>query len=241
MEQPQSFTPATRGTRRGSTGLLVFVVLAFLATIPFLFRAAFPYFKMDRAHFGTYGDYFWPRRFELIVHIATGTIPLLIGPLQLWFGEKMQRMGLHRILGRVYVGSIAVSSPLAMYLSITSPNGGPYAMGLFGGAIAWALTTGMAVAAILYRNIPQHREWMIRSYVLTFSGFVIFRVLVAGLETLSIWGVGHEGHIQRITFSVWASWAFPILLMEVALQWKKLAKSSPSLALNQPHREQPQY
>jgi uncharacterized membrane protein len=241
MERTPSFTPATRGKKRGSTGLLVFAVFGFLATLPFLFRVAFPYFKMDRANFGAYGDYFWPRRFELIAHIATGTIPLLIGPLQLWFGERMQRMGLHRVLGRIYVGSIAVSCSLAMYLSITSPNGGAYAMGLFGGAIAWGLTTGMAVVAILYQNIQQHREWMIRSYVLTFSGFVVFRVLVAGLEALSVWGIGRDGHIQRVTFSVWASWAFPILLMEVALQWKKLATSSPSLALNQPQHEQPQY
>ena len=42
---------------------------------------------------------------------------------------------------------------------------------------AWIITTSMAVLAIRGRNVIQHREWMLRSYTVTFA-FVIFRLVV---------------------------------------------------------------
>jgi len=48
---------------------------------------------------------------------------------------------------------------------------------LFIGGVFWLATTSKAVLAAVRRHIAHHREWMIRSYIFTFS-FVSFRLLL---------------------------------------------------------------
>jgi hypothetical protein len=111
---------------------------------------------------------------------------------------------------------VLVGAAAAYYLAITTTLGWIFASGLFKLAIAWTITTGMAYLAIRRRAIEQHREWMIRSYVVTLA-FVAFRAVVAGL---SIAGVGTLG--ERLGFAAWVCWAVPLLLLEPLLQWKRL-------------------
>jgi hypothetical protein len=49
-----------------------------------------------------FGD-LWSRRYPLLVHIAGGSVALLIGPLQLWLGATRRRLDWHRTLGTLYV------------------------------------------------------------------------------------------------------------------------------------------
>jgi uncharacterized membrane protein len=85
---------------------------------------------------------------------------------------------LHRRLGRIYVGAIALASFGGFYLADTiEATYFAYATGLFLLACAWLLTTGMALLAVRRDAIEQHRDWMHRSYIVTFA-FVTF-LLVA--------------------------------------------------------------
>jgi Predicted membrane protein (DUF2306) len=61
------------------------------------------------------------------------------------------------------------------------------AFGLGGLALAWMLTTGMALIAIRRSLVDQHKEWMIRSYVVTF-GFVTFRGIIPLLRAAGVEG-----------------------------------------------------
>jgi hypothetical protein len=83
-------------------------------------------------------------------------------------------------------------------------------------SIAWMLTTGMAVLAIHRRAIEQHREWMIRSYIVTFA-FVSFR---AFHPLLVDWKLATP--VEASSFMAWASWAFPLLIAEPLIQMRKL-------------------
>ena len=118
----------------------------------------------------------WPRRWWLLVHIATGIVALLAGPVQLWLGLTDRRPCLHRRLGMMYVGAVAVSAAAGYYLAFRTSFGWVFGAGLAGLATAWILTTGLALAAIRRGRVEQHKEWMIRSYVMT-TAFVTFRVL----------------------------------------------------------------
>ncbi len=74
----------------------------------------------------------------------------------------------------------------------------------------------MAYVAIRRRQIAQHQEWMIRSYVTTFA-FVLFRVFVcatqvAGVSTLD----------QQLTASAWICWSVPPVITEVVLQSRRI-------------------
>ena len=91
-----------------------------------------------------------------------------------------------------------------------------FGSGLVALAIAWMVTTGMAFRAIKSRAIVQHREWMIRSYVVTFA-FVFFRILVAVTESM---GVGTV--TERLGVAAWFCWAVPLMLTEPVLQWRRV-------------------
>jgi uncharacterized membrane protein len=124
---------------------------------------------------------------------------------------------MHRAFGRVYVAGVAIGSAAAFYLALTiDPKHIAYAAGLFGLACAWVLTTSMACLAIRRRAIGQHREWMLRSYIVTFA-FVTFRLLE---KVLLDWKVAPEMEVE--TLMAFACWSVPLLLAEPLIQLRKI-------------------
>jgi hypothetical protein len=119
------------------------------------------------------------------------------------------------LLGRVYLGAVTVGSLAGFYLAATSANGLAYGAGLFFLSTAWALTTAMAYVAVRRRAIEQHREWMLRSYVVTFA-FVFFRLLDNRLEANGV------PPLDAVGTAAWACWAVPLLMLEPMLQYRKM-------------------
>jgi uncharacterized membrane protein len=198
---------------RSHSRLLLVSFLGALALLAFWFirRSALPYFELSEAH---YGPYFWPRRWWLVLHIAGGVTALTVGLVQLWLGLSNRIAALHRALGKLYVAVIAIGSMGGFYLALTIPGNAPYAAGLFFLCVAWVITTSMAVFAIRRRKVLQHREWMMRSYAVTFA-FVTFRF---GVDALTSQGLP-PGEAQAVM--AWACWALPLLLLEPLLQFRK--------------------
>jgi hypothetical protein len=190
------------------------VLAAGLATIAFVFlnTSVFKYLTVVR---DTYGIY-WPRHEWLIAHIVAGTVAIMVGPLQLWLGSNRRHSMAHRVMGVVYVMSVAAGSVSAIQLARKTDFGWVFGLGLGAMAVAWILTTGFATIAICRRLIEQHREWMVRSYVVTF-GFVIFRLVDGILE------MAHVGTLpERLTAASWFCWAIPLMIAEVFLQGRKV-------------------
>jgi uncharacterized membrane protein len=204
----------SRKTSRTPT-ILLLGTLALLA-LWFIARRALPYSDFSQDH---YGPYFWPRRWWLVLHIAGGVTALSVGVLQLWLGLTNRISAWHRALGKAYVTAIALGSIGAFYLALTIPGNAPYAAGLFSLCVAWVITTSMAVFAIRRRKIPQHREWMMRSYAVTFA-FVTFRF---GVDALI---ARHVAPADAQAIMAWACWAAPLLLLEPLLQFRKLSSTS---------------
>jgi len=194
-------------------GLISLLGVAGFSALVFIVGFALPYFALDPDHFG---PNFWPRRGRLLVHIAGGIIALMTGPFQLWMGLTGRRMRLHRALGKVYMAAVAISSLAAFYLALTTQAGWVFAAGLGGLGLAWVVTTGLAYIAIRKGVVEQHKEWMIRSYVVTF-GFVFFRILVGVTEAA---GVGTP--LDRLTAASWCGWSVPLLINEAILQGRKI-------------------
>lgn len=191
--------------------LVAFGIATFVAVL-FIFIFALPYFTMTLDQFGIYR----PRHDWLLAHVAGGTVALLIGPMQLWLGFNRSSKVLHGILGVGYVLSVAVGSAAAFYLAAHTDFGWVFGMGMAGLGIAWTITTALAVAAICRRLIQQHREWMIRSYIVTFA-FVIFRVLI------KLFDVTHSGTlIEQFAAASWLCWSIPLLITESILQGRKI-------------------
>jgi len=164
----------------------------------------------------SYGEY-WSRRYGLLLHIAGGLTALSAGIVQIWLGLTGRTRGVHRGLGRVYASGVLLGSAGAYYLALTvDPKYGAYAAGLFTLATAWLITTSMAIIAIRRRSYEQHREWMLRSYTVTFA-FVTFRLLDPWLQRL------HVASADDVdTIMAWACWSVPLLLIEPVLQLRRM-------------------
>jgi uncharacterized membrane protein len=167
----------------------------------------------------SYSGYFWPRRAAVIPHVFGGLVAITTGLVQIWLGLTNRIGALHRTLGKVYVAGVAVGSLGGFYMAFTIPPGAPvYQAGLAMLCVAWVLTTGMALRAIRNRRIEQHREWMLRSYVVTFA-FVTYRLGESLLR--SFFDQPNVPGIDDIaTLMSWACWAVPLLLAEPLIQWR---------------------
>ena len=204
--KPPVSTPAGAGWRTSALlGLAMFIGLGFVAGF------AFPYFGGGDALTQYRGKEVW-----IFMHLGGGMIALLVGPGQLWLGHTNRRIDVHRTIGLVYMGAIAVSVTAAFYLSTHTDLGWVFGAGLFGLAVAWVISTGLAYLAIRRSLLQQHQEWMIRSYVVTF-GFVFFRILVGILQAT---GTGTLS--EQLAAASWFCWAAPLLITEAILQGRKI-------------------
>jgi len=205
----------TAAAVRGNSRVLIITLLSALALAAawFIARRALPYFELSPAQ---YGPHFWPRRWWLILHIAGGVTALAVGIVQLWLGLTNRITALHRSLGKVYVAAIALGSIGGFYLAAAIEDHAPFAAGLFFLCVAWVITTTMGVLAIRRHNRLQHREWMMRSYAVTFA-FVTFRI---GVDGLIAWRGMAPG--DALMIMSWACWALPLLLLEPLLQLRKV-------------------
>jgi len=157
---------------------------------------------------------FWPRRDWLLTHIAGSGLALLIGPFQFWSGLRRHSVRVHRWTGRLYVVGVFIGGLAAFYLASHAGQGATFGVSLGALGVAWWTTTGMAYFAIRRGHVSQHKEWVIRSYVVTFT-FVTTRALAE---------LGALPSLGRDPFAtlVWLSWSMPLLGVEVILQGRKM-------------------
>ena len=194
---------------------LTLVVWLFLIVFAgkFIIKDAFPYFGFEEEVFGR----FWNIKWWLIGHVSGGILALFIGPFQFWSAFRTKYLKTHRWLGRIYLFAILIGSISSTYLAWTSALAvhWTWAIGLQALAIPWVISAFMAYRAIRKRRIQQHKEWMIRSYVVTFA-FVSFRWLVDLPFVVEL-----GDFIERAPTVGWVTWVFPLLITEIVLQWNK--------------------
>jgi len=150
-------------------------------------------------------------RHLLIPHTLAGTFALLIGPINFSSRIRQRYLQLHRILGRVYLISVFVGS----FTGIALASGRPGLPGTSMQAAAWMVCTTAAVIAARNRQIVVHRQWMARSYAVTFT-FVSSRVFNL---VPAYWS--HLGDVLSAV-GVIAFTLASILLIDLGLNWHEL-------------------
>jgi uncharacterized membrane protein len=147
----------------------------------------------------------------LIPHTLAGVMALVAGPLQFSSRFRQRHLKFHRVLGRIYVICVFVGS----FTGIALAAGRPGLPGTSMQAAAWMVCTTAAFITARNRQIVQHRQWMARSYAVTFT-FVSSRVLNLWPRYWSHLGDSLSA-VGVIAFTL-AS----LLLVDLGLNWREL-------------------
>ena len=190
--------------------------ILFAVVSGFLVEFAVPFFNPDHSKLQEYQNATpW-----LLLHAATGSGALLIGLFQFLPSGRCRNHWLHYALGTVFVGCVFPSSVSAFYLAAITPRGSVFALGLSCQSAIWLVATLIACINLCRRRYRQHSEWMLRSYVVTFS-FVTFRSTVILLTYASAGTVA-----TRFNIASWVGWSIPLLVTEMALRRKKPVRTT---------------
>lgn len=192
-----------------SIGMLLVLFLIGLNTI----SDELKYFGMDREVLGRYWDIKW----WLIGHLSGGILALLLGPFQFWSYFRNRYRKLHRIMGKIYLISILVASLLSIYMAwnISIKTHFTWALSLQVLSFTWLATSFMAYRAIRNGRIAQHREWMIRSYIVTFV-FVAFRWINEAMGDAEI-----GTFVERAPTIIYLTIFIPLFVAEILFQWNR--------------------
>lgn len=193
--------------------LIALAVLTGLVTCYYLITRAFPMLIPTE---DVYGSYYFTRVFWVFPHIVLGIVATVIGPFQFIPAIRNKYLKVHRQLGRVYIIATVLSGISGMYMAATSDVNLPYTVGLFMLGVAWSTSSIMAFVSIKNRKVDLHKEWMIRSYVITLA-FVSFRFVKDILQALE---VGTNMEISALMS--WTCWAIPLFITEVIIQGRKI-------------------
>ena len=197
------------------SSIIWLIILSAIFIISLIFVAGqLRFFTLDPEILGRY----WEIKWWLYGHIASGILALLIGPFQFWNKFRISYAKAHRRLGKTYLISILIGVISCCYLAWATTATDihwTFAVSLQCLGILWFFTALMAYRAIRQRRIQIHKEWMIRSYIITFA-FVTFRALL---------GLGFAFELGNLTeiapTAVWLSWTIPLFTTEIILQWNK--------------------
>jgi uncharacterized membrane protein len=150
-------------------------------------------------------------RHLLIPHTLAGILALAIGPINFSSRIRQRHLQLHRVLGRIYVISVFVGS----FTGIALAAGRPGLPGTSMQAAAWMVCTTAALVAARNRQIAVHRQWMARSYAVTFT-FVSSRVFNL---VPAYWS--HLGDVLSAV-GVIAFTLASLLIVDIGLNWREL-------------------
>jgi len=150
-------------------------------------------------------------RVLLIPHTFCGIIALLAGAFQFSSRFRVRHEKFHRVLGRIYVICVLVGALTGISLAA----GRPGMPGTSMQAAAWVVCTMAAFITARNRQIAQHRQWMARSYAVTFT-FVSSRVL-------NLWPRywSHLGDTLAAV-GVIAFTLASLLVVDLGLNWREL-------------------
>ncbi len=173
MAAPTSTLPPARTTpaRRFSSKHKLWLFMG-LATL-FVFITTELFLAFDYPLYHLYRLQLINDRALLIPHAIAGTLAFIAGPLQFSSRLRARHLKFHRIVGRVYVYSVFTAATLAFIMELGGRGDFP---GVIVQISLWVLCTLVAFITARNRQIAVHRQWMIRSYAITFT-FIANRVL----------------------------------------------------------------
>lgn len=172
-------------------------------------------FKQDYIH-----NPVWKTAFY--VHVFTAIIALLAGFTQFSADFLKRYKKLHRLIGRLYAWDIlAVNFPAGMIMAIYANGHLPSKIAFVILDCLWFWFTYKAVIAARQKRFTEHKQYMIRSYSLTFSAITLrmWKLILSNSFTID--------PVTLYMIDAWLGFVPNLLLAEWIIRrssWKKSHK-----------------
>lgn len=155
---------------------------------------------------------FETHRAAIYAHIFASVVALAVGPFQFSQGLRTKRRGLHRWLGRLYLGvGVLVGGLAGLFMAFHAFGGIAARLGFAMLALAWLYTGFRAYRAIRARDLAAHRQWMVRNFALTFAAVTLRLWLPASIAS----GIPFELAYPVVA---WLCWVPNLLAAELLLR-----------------------
>lgn len=161
------------------------------------------------------GKYF-PVKYVLILHITAGGGALISGPLQFIKSLMIYSPKIHRALGYLYLFAVLGSSFTAVILAFTTAYdvNWAYAFSLQVWVSVWISATFIAFRAAIKKQFIRHKQWMVRSYMVTIA-FVVSALI------LKLPMMARIGDMSEVSPSIfWFAWSVPLYIYQMVLALK---------------------
>lgn len=178
-----------------------YYVLVFLSTAVSVYAAiAYGLFKPGALVHPDMRASFELHAWALRLHVFAAIVALALGPLQFSATLRTRRPGLHRVIGRAYLGVGVTTGGLSgLYIAQFAYGGAMARTGFTMLALAWLYTGVQGYLAIRRRDVARHREWMARNFSLTFAA-VTLRIY---LPSSMLAGIPFEAAYPVIAWLCW--------------------------------------
>ena len=197
-----------------------------LAVLVWLSRAnpAFEYASMREGVIGTSSKYVEHSR-HTFAHMVPGILILVLAPFQFNAGLRQRNRRLHRWTGRFMLVMVLFSAWTAIYFGVINPGTAALerpTIAIFGALFLFA--AARALYAIRIRDIPTHREWMIRMIAMAI-GIGTVRVLSIPVAFLI-----HVPWETNFVLSMWLGWFVTLAAAEYWIRHTRAAIPRTSVA-----------
>ena len=216
-------------------------LMAFLA-IGVTLVALAPYITFNSENFNNatarYATESTLRYVGLFVHAFAGGIALIIGPFQFLDGFRKRRPVVHRWIGRLYLVSILLGGLSAFIIAPGMISGLVGEVGLMSLAVLWLWTGWNAYSSIRKGDVKSHREWMTRSFALTFAAVTLRLWLGTLIATqLPFLQTRYAGDFDALFVEVyrvvmWLCWVPNLIIAEMIIQHRRSPQSISSAGQN---------
>ena len=147
----------------------------------------------------------------MLAHGFFGALALTLGVFQFSSRLRSRYLAVHRLFGRIYIGSTFIAAPVAVVVSIVLGDGS-LVMASIVQAGGWILCTALALYCVRNGNIQQHRQWMMRGYPFA----MVFVVVRAVLAIPAVQRLGEVGLVS----TVWSVIALAGFVPSVVIAWQ---------------------
>jgi uncharacterized membrane protein len=211
--------------------LLSALAIAVFAPLPYALSSLADLAGNDQNVAANYVDRSLVVRSAFYLHIGFGGLALLLSPFQFATRLRTRAPHVHRAVGRVVLGSIAIAGTAGLVLAPHSLAGtvGTLGFGLL--AVLWLTFATGAFRAIRRRDVAGHRRLVVRTFALTYAAVTLrlwLGVLIAVQSGLA--GVDPDVAFDRAYLLVpFLSWVPNLLVAEwyLATRERRTANASP--------------